>query len=101
LSSWNETSSAGINSIQSQNAVAQSVGTGFGDATPFNTSVVNFERAHPTVPDAVMVVYYNSARNLQKMGIQLRTKSTRYNNTTAQAFPGYTTGCTPPPGWTK
>lgn len=89
------------NSIQSLNAVSQSVGTGFGDATQFNTSIVNFERANSTVPDAMLVLFYNSARNLQRMGIQLKSKSTRYNNSTAQAFPGYTTGCTPPPGWTK
>lgn len=88
----------GQNSIQ---AVAQSVGTGFGDATQFKTSQVAFERANPTVPDALMVLYYNSAKNLQKMGIQLRTKSNRYDSSKAQAFPGYTTGCTPPPGWTN
>ena len=91
-----------INNVQSVNMVSQSVGTGFGDATQFATSVVNFEKANPTIPDAVMVIYYNSARNLQKMGIQLKSKSTRYDNTsTAQAFPGYSTGCTPPPGWNK
>lgn len=100
LNSWQESSVVGQNTV-GMNTVGQSVGTGFGDATSFNTSQVNFERAHSTVPDAVMVLYYNSFRNLQRMGIQLKSKSTRYNNSTAQAFPGYTTGCTPPPGWTK
>ena len=80
----------------------QGVGTGFGDATQFSTTIVNFERANQTVPDAIMVLYYNSAKNLQRMGIQLRTKSSKYYDTSSKnAFPGYTTGCTPPPGWTK
>lgn len=102
-SGWDESvacsNTVGMNSVQ---AVAQSVGTGFGDATQFKTTQVTFERANATVPDALMVLYYNSAKNLQKMGIQLRTKSNRYDTSnTAQAFPGYTTGCTPPPGWTN
>lgn len=89
----------GMNSIQ---PISQSVGTGFGDATAFNTSTVNFERASLTVPDALMVLYYNSAKNLQKMGIQLRTRGNRYDTSTvAKAFPSYNNGCTPPPGWSR
>lgn len=105
LNSWNDASASSIGIVGQNtvgiNAVGQSVGTGFGDATQFNTSVVNFERAHPTVPDALMVLYYNSAKNLQRMGIQLKTKNTVYNTTTRNAFPGYSNGCAPPPGWTK
>lgn len=102
-SGWNgsiaSSNAVGMNSIQ---AVGQSVGTGFGDATQFNTTHVTFERANPSVPDALMVLYYNSAKNLQRMGIQLKTKSNRYDtSSTAKAFPGYTNGCTPPPGWTN
>lgn len=97
-SGWN---TVGMNSVKASSSVTQSVGTGFGDATQFNTSTVQFERAHPTVPDALMVMYYNTARNLQKMGIQIRTKSSRYDSSNAQAFPAYTNvnGCKPPPGW--
>lgn len=106
-SSWNAGSSA-LNNINSVgvNAVAssalsttQDVGTGFGDATQFATAQTHFLRASPNVPDALLVIYYNSAKNLQKMGIQLRTRSTRYDNSTAKAFPAYDNGCTPPPGW--
>lgn len=95
--------SAAVNGLRSiaTNAVltSQDVGTGFGNATGFATTQTQFTRANPTIPDAVLVMYYNSAKNLQKMGIQLRTKSTRYDNTSAKAFPAYNNGCTPPPGW--
>lgn len=95
-------SSIGMNSVQvCASGTSQSVGTGFGNSTQFKTAEVPFIRANPSVPDALLVIYYNSANNLRKMGIQLRTRSTRYDNSSAQAFPGYTTGCTPPPGWTK
>jgi hypothetical protein len=80
-------------------AVAQSVGTGFGDATQFSTTQAAFTRANPRVPDAVLAIYYNSAKNLQRMGIQLKSRSTRYDNSTAKAFPAYDNGCTPPPDW--
>jgi hypothetical protein len=90
-----------INSVSTSSATfaEQSVGTGFGDATQFATTTAHFTRANATVPDAMLVMYYNSAKNLQKMGIQLKTKSTRYDNSTASAFPAYNSGCTPPPGW--
>jgi hypothetical protein len=92
--------SAGVNAVASSAMpVEQSVGTGFGDATQFATTQTTFVRANSTVPDAMLVMYYNSGKNLQKMGIQLRTKGTRYDNTTAKAFPAYNNGCTPPPGW--
>lgn len=80
-----------------RSAVSQDVGTGFGDATEWHTTQATFNRS--SMPDAMLVLYYNSARNLQKMGIQLRTKGTRYDNTSAKAFPAYQNGCTPPPGW--
>jgi hypothetical protein len=90
----------GVNAVASQaSVIAQEVGTGFGDATQFSTTQTAFTKAHATIPDAVLVMYYNSAKNLQKMGIQLRTKNTRYDNSTAKAFPAYNNGCTPPPGW--
>lgn len=82
-----------------QNLVSQDVGTGFGDATTFHTSQARFTRWSPGQPDAVLVLYYNTAKNLQKMGIQLRSKNLKYNNSTAKAFPAYNNGCTPPIGW--
>lgn len=91
-----------INPVSAASATfaEQSVGTGFGDATQFATTTAHFVRANATVPDAMLVMYYNSANNLKKMGIQLKTKSTsRYDNSTASAFPAYGSGCVPPPGW--
>ena len=79
--------------------VEQEVGTGFGNATDFSTTQIQFNRAHDTVPDAILAVYYNTAKNLQKMGINIKTTRTRYDNSSAQAFPAYQTGCTPPPDW--
>lgn len=89
-----------VQSTPTMNAItSQDVGTGFGDATHFATTQATFNRANSTVPDAMLVMYYNTARNLQKMGIQLRTKGTRYDTSVSKAFPAYNNGCVPPPGW--
>lgn len=78
--------------------VTQDVGTGFGQATVWQTQTTQFRRANPDHPDAVLALYYNTARNLEKMGIRLRKK--RDVSYQANPFPGYTaTGCKPPPGW--
>jgi hypothetical protein len=83
---------------QSVSAVSfSSVGTGFGAATQWNTVNTQFNRENPTVPNAIMAVYYDSSKNLQKRGIVMRT---RYGTTVSNtAFPAYTNGATPPPGW--
>lgn len=86
-------------SIPTASPVTQDVGTGFGNATDFSTYKITFNRANDTVPDAVLAVYYNTAKNLQKMGINIKTSRTRYDNSTAQAFPAYSPGCTPPADW--
>ena len=84
-------------SAVSLNSVTQSVGTGFGSATQWNTVNTQFNRENPTVPNAIMAVYYDSSKNLQKRGIVMRT---RYGTTVSNtAFPAYTNGATPPPGW--
>lgn len=83
----------------SLNMVSQEVGTGFGQATAWNTVNTTFTREHPTVPNAIMAVYYDSAKNLQRRGIVLKS---RYGTDTSNnPFPAYTssTGATPPPGW--
>lgn len=91
---------AGANSICT-NTVNQEVGTGFGDATEWKTTEANFTKADPNNPDTILAIYYNTARNLEKMGIRLRKR----NNPgyTADPFPRYTssvgTGCKTPPGW--
>lgn len=82
----------------SSSPVTQDVGTGFGQATTWQTQTTRFRRANPDHPDAVLALYYNTARNLEKMGIRLRKK--RDVSYQANPFPGYTTtGCKPPPGW--
>jgi hypothetical protein len=86
--------------ILSQNYVSQEVGTGFGNATDWQTVSTQFRRNNPTQPDTIMAIYYNTARNLEKMGIRLRRKNdVQYK---ANPFPAYSStspGCPTPPGW--
>jgi hypothetical protein len=85
-------------SIVTSSPVTQDVGTGFGQATTWQTHTTQFRRANPNHPDAILALYYNTARNLEKMGIRLRKK--RDVSYQANPFPGYSTaGCKPPPGW--
>jgi hypothetical protein len=86
-----------VNMISSP--VTQDIGTGFGDATTWQTTTTTFTRANPTTPDCILAVYYNTARNLEKMGIQLKKR--KDVSRTANAFPAYDPGCKPPPGWQK
>jgi hypothetical protein len=86
-----------MNNITSS-PVTQDVGTGFGNATQWQTQATQFRRANPDQPDAVLAMYYNTARNLEKMGIRLRTK--RDVSYQANPFPAYpSAGCKPPSGW--
>ena len=90
-------STMGMNSIQSVNAVSASVGTGFGQATQWNTIPTQFVRENHSMPNAILAVYYDSSKNLQRRGIILKS---RYNPSVSNtAFPAYTSGATPPPGW--
>lgn len=95
--SYTSANTRGANSL-SHNAVSQDVGTGFGPATAWNTVSTTFNREHTTVPNAIMVVYYDSAKNLQRRGIVLKSKyGTDASN---NPFPAYTNGgVVPPPGW--
>lgn len=86
--------SSGQNAVSSTSASVSShmgvpasdLGTGVGDAVNFNVTSTTFDRLYPTVPQAMMVIYYNTAKNLQKIGIQLKTK--RYDTYTPDPFPG-------------
>jgi hypothetical protein len=91
------TTARGVGAL-SQNAI-QDVGTGFGQATAWNTVNTTFNREHATVPNAIMAIYYDSAKNLQRRGIVLKTKYG--TDTSNNPFPAYTSssGATPPPGW--
>lgn len=80
-------------------SVTQEVGTGFGEATDWQTITTSFTRANPSTPDTILAVYYNTAKNLERMGIQLRRKKNYVRS--ANPFPGYSTGCPTPPNWKK
>lgn len=68
----------------------QELGTGFGESTEFKTREVSFEK--DKVEDTI-VIYYDSRKNLEKMGIVIRdTVKTKPN-----PFPG--NACKPPVGW--
>lgn len=74
-----------------------SLGTGFGETVSQKLTHEQFQAATPGQPQAILAVYYNTAKNLEKMGIRLRRrKDVSYQ---ADPFPAYNTGCTPPPGW--
>ena len=87
--------------LSSQAYVSQEVGTGVGNATDWQTVSTQFRRNNPTQPDTIMAIYYNTARNLEKMGIRLRRKNdVQYK---ADPFPAYSSStslsCSTPPGW--
>lgn len=74
-----------------------SLGTGFGETVNQNLVPQHFEKATPAAPQAILAVYYNTAKNLEKMGIKLRRR--RDISYQADPFPAYQSGCKPPPGW--
>lgn len=96
--SYTATTTRGIGSLP-QNAVSNDVGTGFGQATSWTTSSTTFNREHPTVPNAIMAIYYDSAKNLQRRGVVLKSKYG--TDTSNNPFPAYNSsgGAIPPPGW--
>lgn len=91
------TSSVGSMDIQ-QTSYTPEVGTEFGEVKNFNTNEVTFTKRDPNHPDAIVALYYDSARGLEKRGIYVGRKPA------PSPFPTYTNsipGCTPPPGWVK
>lgn len=78
----------------STTGMTRSMGTGFGESVNFATTSVTFQRASQD-PCEVMLIYYDSADNLQKMGIRLKPRT----SSSPQAFPLSTGYCKPPPGW--
>jgi hypothetical protein len=81
--------------LNDETVTSQNLGTGFGNQTQWQTNSTHFEKN--LTPAAVLAIYYNSAKNLERMGIQLRKK--RDISYTANPFPNYTPGCSPPPDW--
>jgi hypothetical protein len=96
------TTSVGISTQKTINTnllnglVQQEVGTGFGNNVEFNIYNIQFTRANHFVPDSILAIYYNSTKNLQKMGIPIRTARNKYDNSTATPFPMYQSWCKPP-----
>jgi len=91
-------SSDPIGSVGSNSAVTASDGTGFGNETSFKTTLSGFVR-QSNQPMVVQTIFYDSADNLQKMGIRLKERSTYSSRV---AFPGSETGfCKPPPTWVQ
>jgi hypothetical protein len=72
----------------------QSVATGFGDATPFRTTTVRFQRGMAL---GTLLIYYDDRRGLKARGIVLERQ--RALPRTPDAFPGKRSACVPPCGW--
>lgn len=85
-------SSTETNSILS----TSSLGTGFGDQISWNTSSTQFTKVS-SAPTSVLIMYYDSAKNLEKMGVIVNKK--RYNSNIYSAFPNWSPGCIPPDDW--
>lgn len=73
----------------------QALGTSFGRSMEWKTRTVEFERQSEH-PDASMVLYYDSRKNLEKRGITFRKAMPDLPN----PFPA-NTGCPVPTGWKK
>jgi hypothetical protein len=91
-------STKSINIVASSYSVVEpTMGTGFGDAVDFKTTPVDFKKASEN-PSCVLLAYYDSASNLQKMGIKLKDRN--LTSGYQKAFPASSpTYCEPPPSW--
>ena len=83
--------SRGIKGVE----VAQSLGTGWGEAVTSQVRSVEFKRATED-PCEVFVIRYDSLRSLKRQGILVRPSEKRQE--TPQAFPESSGYCEPPPG---
>ena len=86
--------------IEPQSLVADDMeetklGTVFGESVKWNTHSVQFERAS-TLPDASLVVYYDTKKNLERRGIKFRKEIAALPD----PFPG-NQGCPTPKHWRK
>lgn len=88
----------GSNSVYQAHAdatVGSMMSTQFGPAVSNPTHTTSFLRRSPE-PEHVSMIYYDSAQNLTKMGIKLKSRLPAYH----EAFPANSpTYCEPPPGW--
>jgi len=90
--SLNAVNSIPRNAVTTTQTLSSDVGTGFGRRTEFKTQEAIFDRE--IVPMETIVIYYDSKRNLEKIGIQF----TKPDYKARDPFPRGV-GCIPPSGW--
>lgn len=83
--------SINTSATRSAGDISATVGTGFGDATRFDTRQVDFERGEQV---GVFTLYYRTAEWMRAAGIPFPGEGVGDSS----AFPA-DAGCTPPPGW--
>ncbi len=71
------------------------LGTGWGEDTTFHTTEVKFEKRDSSYPDAIVALYYDSSKGLERRGIVVRNNYV--NSSNPNPFPGYTRGPSVPP----
>lgn len=76
-----------------------SIGTSFGREVGFHTGTTTFTRANPTIPDALLVLHYETKERLRQMGIDVDRRPLPQVATGPNPFPGSADGCQPPDGW--
>jgi len=75
------------------------VGTGFGESFDQNVNMVDFKRKSET-PVGQLVIFYDSRKNLEKRGIEVRPDHWSPDRVSPNPFPGMpSVGCKPPPNW--
>jgi hypothetical protein len=71
-----------------------SLGTEFGARQDFQTTAVSFRKRDPNHYDALISIYYDDQRGLERRGISIREQKVN-----RKPNPFVDEGCTPPPGW--
>lgn len=80
-------------------AVDDQIGTGYGREQQFHTHETNFVYRSNN-PDAIIALYYDTSKGLERRGIQLRYRA----DSSPDPFPMYKenpVSCPPPPSWAK
>jgi hypothetical protein len=72
------------------------LGTAFGSKTDFKTTESTFERG---MLIHTFVLYYDSRKNLEKLGVQFEKKTVTEQKPVPNPFPASSTYCVPPAGW--
>lgn len=106
------TTSGNIGEVHDGQAVMDScveddngLGTGWGESVNFHTQGIDFVRSDPANPEVSFVFFYDTVRNLRRIGVPVDQfygrKSTSYESNPFPASPHVTGGCKPPSGWKK